>query len=519
MTAPSDVFARTFAEARASFLGACAAAGGEIVSHRHPLPGPDGAPLFLDEARFGAPDARRVLFMQSGLHGVEGYCGSGIQTFLLRGGLAARLPAGVALVMVHAVNPWGFAWTRRVNEDNVDVNRNFLAPGSAPPENADYDRLYEALHPTVLDEESAAASLAAIGRFQQEAGALAAYRALSGGQYRHPRGMQYGGSGPVWSNRTLHAIWARHAARAELSVLLDLHSGLGPRGVGLLLQTAPAAAPAATLGHAWWPDLVRTEPPAGSDAALVSGLVGPAFRAALPHAAAVDATVEFGTLDLVRVMQAVQAESWLQHHGERESERGRAILRQMRDAFFVDEDDWKEKVLARAEEVVSRTLAGMQSFVPAAIDAVRIRAALPSDVDVLVEFNRAMAQETEDLGLDPEALRAGTQALLADPERGRVLVVEEAGRVVASLMLTLEWSEWRNGWFWWIQSVYVRPEARRRGHYRRLHDHVRALAAREPDVRGLRLYVERENHGAQATYRSLGMDETHYRLFEETTRR
>jgi ribosomal protein S18 acetylase RimI-like enzyme len=147
-----------------------------------------------------------------------------------------------------------------------------------------------------------------------------------------------------------------------------------------------------------------------------------------------------------------------------------------------------------------------------------IRAATAADLDVLTEFALAMAHETEDLALDAATLRAGVAGLLADPARGRNLVLEVDGEVVASLMLTTEWSEWRNGFFWWIQSVYVRPSQRGRGHYRRLHEHVRALAAREPEVCGLRLYVERENTGAQATYHALGMRETHYLLFEESTR-
>ena len=148
----------------------------------------------------------------------------------------------------------------------------------------------------------------------------------------------------------------------------------------------------------------------------------------------------------------------------------------------------------------------------------RIREAGPADCDVLAEFALAMARETEDRGLDAATLRAGVATLLADPALGRTFVVEADGEVVASLMLTTEWSEWRNGLFWWIQSVYVRPAQRGRGHYRRLHEHVRALAAREPGVCGLRLYVERENTGAQATYRALGMVETQYLLFEESTR-
>jgi ribosomal protein S18 acetylase RimI-like enzyme len=150
---------------------------------------------------------------------------------------------------------------------------------------------------------------------------------------------------------------------------------------------------------------------------------------------------------------------------------------------------------------------------------VTIRPARPDDLDVLVGFARAMAHETEGLALDGATLRAGTAAMLADPAKGRCFVLEVAGTVVATCMLTVEWSEWRNGFFWWIQSVYVAPEHRGRGHYRRLHAHVRALAAREPDVCGLRLYVEEENRRAQAVYRALGMAETRYRVFEEITRR
>lgn len=148
----------------------------------------------------------------------------------------------------------------------------------------------------------------------------------------------------------------------------------------------------------------------------------------------------------------------------------------------------------------------------------RVREAFATDIDVLAGFAQAMAHETEGKQLDAATLRHGLSALLADPALGRMLVLESKDEVVASLMLTTEWSEWRNGLFWWIQSVYVRPDERGRGHYRRLHQHVRALATQDPLVCGLRLYVERENTGAQATYRAMGMAETPYLLFEESTR-
>jgi len=137
------------------------------------------------------------------------------------------------------------------------------------------------------------------------------------------------------------------------------------------------------------------------------------------------------------------------------------------------------------------------------------------DADVLAGFNAAMALETEGKQLLPEVIGAGVRALLNDPASGFYLVAEENPLVVASLLVTREWSDWRNGSFWWIQSVYVRPEFRRQGVYKRLYRHVQELAAKDPGVCGFRLYVERENARAQATYRALGMKETRYLVFEE----
>jgi len=518
--APADCFAPSYTAARVLFLHACATAGGALESHRHPLSGPAGEPLFLDEARFGPPDARRVVFIASGTHGVEGFCGSAIQTFLLRDGLAGRLPADVALVLVHAVNPWGFAWSRRVNEDNVDVNRNFVDHTTAYPANPDYDRLDAVINPARLDADTIAAGTAALTQFREERGLDAMYGALAGGQYGHPHGTQYGGRAPVWSNRTLRNIWARHAAGSDVAVYIDLHSGLGASGVGDILQTAPDASIETRVAKAWWPEVIRSAPDRSVNPALLTGLTGPAFTAALAPVPAVAITLEFGTVDLSEVMFAVQADNWLQHHGTRDSEAGRRITERMRAAFLVDADDWKTDVCQRARDVVDRGLAGVATYAadPPGEGAPHVRPAHAADAEVLVAFAQAMARETENLELDLPTARAGVGTLLDDPARGRVFVVDVAGEVVATLMLTDEWSDWRNGLFWWIQSVYVSPPHRRRGHYRRLHEHVQALATRDPDVYGIRLYVEHENHSAQSTYRALGMRETPYRLYEQKTR-
>jgi ribosomal protein S18 acetylase RimI-like enzyme len=149
---------------------------------------------------------------------------------------------------------------------------------------------------------------------------------------------------------------------------------------------------------------------------------------------------------------------------------------------------------------------------------VRVRDAVLADVDVIVDANVAMAMESEGKVLDRATVDRGVERLLRDPTRGRYLVavvVDGCGRetIVGQLMLTLEWSDWRDGWWWWIQSVYVAPSFRRRGVYRALHDHVVAAVEADPGVCGVRLYVEPENETARATYRALGMVET-YRVME-----
>lgn len=146
---------------------------------------------------------------------------------------------------------------------------------------------------------------------------------------------------------------------------------------------------------------------------------------------------------------------------------------------------------------------------------ITIRTATEDDIETLAQFNEAMAEETEDKRLNPSTVRSGVQALFTDSDRGFYLVAVRSGQIVGSLMITTEWSDWRNGAFWWIQSVYVRPDARRSGVYTSLHQDVRRRAQTTEEVCGLRLYVERRNTGARETYETLGMTQTSYRLYED----
>jgi GNAT superfamily N-acetyltransferase len=143
-----------------------------------------------------------------------------------------------------------------------------------------------------------------------------------------------------------------------------------------------------------------------------------------------------------------------------------------------------------------------------------IRTASPRDADLIVDFNRRLAEESEGKRLDESLLRPGVAAILRDPAKGVYYLAEHGGQVVGQVMITFEWSDWRNGWFWWIQSVYVRPEQRGQGVFKSLFHHLATAAAQAGNVIGLRLYVEEENQPAQTIYRHLGLTPTTYFVME-----
>jgi len=144
-----------------------------------------------------------------------------------------------------------------------------------------------------------------------------------------------------------------------------------------------------------------------------------------------------------------------------------------------------------------------------------IRIANEQDAEALVAFNQAMALETEGKTLSSDLLRPGVEAVFGDINKGFYVVAELEGRIVGGLLVTFEWSDWRNKWFWWIQSVFIRPEARGQRVYSRMYEFVKQRAAEAGDVCGFRLYVENDNYHAQKVYEKLGMQSSHYLMYEE----
>src|SRR5262245_4659185 len=353
-------FSSSYAAAREKFLAAAGGAGARVESFRHPLRGPAGEMLFTDVATLGPEDASRVLLSISATHGVEGHCGSGAQVATFAEGALAALGRDTAAVAVHAINPHGFAWSRRVTEDNVDLNRNFVDHARPYPVNAGYLELRESICPPMWTEESRRAAELAFDAYRERHGAMAFQQAISGGQYGDPEGIFFGGHAPTWSNRTLRRIFARVAEHARHLAVVDYHTGLRPYGHGELINPGAPDDPAFDRLVDWLGHNDVTSPSLGtSSSAPLVGTNNFGMAEAAAGAAVTMVAVEYGVKPLTETFDALRADNWLHVHGDFATPEAGEIKRQMRAAFYGDADDWKGMIVERAFDVLKRMRAGL----------------------------------------------------------------------------------------------------------------------------------------------------------------
>ena len=354
---PEKYFSTTYTEAREGFLSACRDAGAAVESHRNPERGPEGEALYCDAAWIGDRTAGGVIVVTSATHGVEGYAGSGIQVGLLRDPDAPKPGPGAAMLLIHALNPHGMAWLRRENEDNVDLNRNFVDhEGGNYPENDLFEELVDFLVPMVWDDEAYETYMAGIADLNAKYGEVPVRKAMHKGQYHHPDSIHYGGDKATWSNRTLSRICADYLAQAKSAVMIDLHTGLGPYGYGELMTPGKPGEPVYDLLFDWYGEQVHSttageSPYAGSKGSILAGFRPPGEG--LDWAAV---GLEYGTREREYIRRCTLASSWLYLHGNRNSDLGRKILRDFKDCYFPDEAGWKELIWERGKEVVGIAL-------------------------------------------------------------------------------------------------------------------------------------------------------------------
>lgn len=355
----SDFFARSYIEARAKFHDAVTAKGVKIESHINPSRGPSGEELATDTAWIGPRDASRLMIGMSGTHGAEAFCGSGIQVGWLRQGLFDKLPAGTAVLLIHAINPSGFAWVRRVTENNVDLNRNFVDHQAKKVENVGYRELRNYISPADWSEESERRNKTAFAEYAGQHGALALQSAITSGQYWDDEGVFYGGQTETWSNRTLRHILAPHAATVRRAAFIDLHTGLGPYGVGEIMSNHFGNGAGNRFIRDWWGNEATYFDDGSTSSAITTGDTQVGIDQALPKTEVGGITLEYGTLPLEQMIDAVRADNWVHLHGNLDNDQGRGIKADIRAAFYPEKDDWKQMIIDRADYTLQGMMRGL----------------------------------------------------------------------------------------------------------------------------------------------------------------
>lgn len=358
----SSAFSTSYAEARAKFLEATRAAGATVTSYGHPERGPDDGALFTDCAMIGPTDSEKVLVLVSGTHGVEGFCGSGAQVDWLRRGEHALLGSDISVLLIHAINPFGFAWKRRVTHENVDMNRNFVDFSAPLPANPEYAKIASAVTPRDWSTETQTATRAIILDYAREHGFPRLAQVVSGGQYTHPDGLFFGGSSPTWSRTTLEQIFVDHLSNAGKVGIVDYHTGLGPNGYAEPIITSPAGSPEHLRAMQWHGLAAKCISAGDSVSADIAGdwlCMAPYL---LPQAEVTAISLEYGTVDSTAVLDALRADNWLHAYGDPSSPEATAIKSQILSAFYTDTDTWRGMVLGQSLMTVRQTINGLDGL-------------------------------------------------------------------------------------------------------------------------------------------------------------
>jgi hypothetical protein len=358
MTDLQTGFSTSYAEARQKFLNAAQAAGLTVDAHIHPLKGRDGEELAMDVVLDGTPDAKQLLIISSACHGVEGYCGSGVQIHALQNTVwrEAAKAQGVAVLYIHALNPHGFSHVRRVTHENVDINRNFQDFSKPLPENAPYKEIEPLLLPEVWPPD--AANTAAIQKFIVERGMNALQAAVSKGQHDFPDGLFFGGKSPTWSNLTVRQVLQKYGQRCQKLAWIDLHTGLGPSGLGERIFACADDAAAFGRAKKWWGEVTSIYD-GSSTSAFLTGLMWMSAYQECPQAEYTGIAMEYGTQPQLQVMQALRGDHWLHLHPEAPDALRQKIKQDLMDAFYVDTDEWRTQIVDQAMDAMHQAVTGL----------------------------------------------------------------------------------------------------------------------------------------------------------------
>lgn len=355
-------FSASYKAAREKFLAALPQARSFVLPG---FWGPQNEELSVDAGWVGDPQAECVLVMISGTHGPEGFCGSGIQMDWLALVEEARLPENVALLLIHGLNPHGFAWDRRVTQEGCDLNRNFVDFAAGAPVNPGYNELRAHLVPPALEGPAFQAAREAIQQFKHAHGERAFQIARKAGQYTDPNGMFFGGFDRSWSARTLDAIAREYGLSSRKFVaVVDVHTGLGPYGYGELQSEHIAASASQAIADRMFGPSVTSADLGTSTSIPIHGSLQLYWEGLLGDGRYLYLCLEYGTFDTEAAQRVLLADQWLHVHGDgdRSGTFGREVRARMRAHFCPNDPFWKEAVLFRGRQVLRQALSGLEQI-------------------------------------------------------------------------------------------------------------------------------------------------------------
>lgn len=361
MTRKNEIY-QMYSKYRECFLTSAKSIGAKLHQYPHPLAGPLNEPLFTDVALVGDLSATNQVVIISGTHGVEGYYGSKAQTSLLDELKDEKIPENISILLIHLINPWGSAWLRRVNEDNIDLNRNYIDFSSAAEINkkyADYHSIYNFKEISGSDKKQSDEKLRTIVK---KIGWTNYHNTIEAGQYNYPDGIFYGGKAPSWSNLALKKIISEHSSKADNITFIDLHTGAGEYGHPMLMSITeeenPPTERARQMFGPWLYEITTGEGNISDTgvAASARGYTSQALIETLPQSKCVPLVIECGTYNSKIVHDAVRNDNWLHLHGDPFSEEGVRIKHELLEAFFPSDPDWQEMTLLRSLQIFHKLI-------------------------------------------------------------------------------------------------------------------------------------------------------------------
>jgi Protein of unknown function (DUF2817) len=365
-THQTTLFANNYEEGRKEFLALCAAKNLSVQSHVHPdHKGPHGEDLAMDSVWIGPKDAHKVLCVTCGTHGLEAAAGAATLRQFLQSPDSDTLPTDSALLIVHAINPYGWAYDRRGNEDGIDLNRNCLDHAQPHPLNPVYDDLHAFIKTPCVDEAGQTAFIRDFYDYAKHHGLNAAVSGITAGQYNHPDGISYGGMATSWSVETLRAIIAHHLGQAQNVILVDWHTGIGRFGKPFFIMDDPTTSPAYARASSWWsPHKIHSDDILEGGSPAYTGLLIKDLKAkikALNGAQTTSVVIEWGTYEMDVMLSALLLDNWLRGDPSAPDTQINAARTQLVERFYPKTKSWRTAVLDQAPALYRQALRGLQS--------------------------------------------------------------------------------------------------------------------------------------------------------------